>query len=152
MGQGGEIFVLDMGEPVHILDLAKRMIELSEYRQSGEIDIVFTGASAGGEAVRGAAVLGGVDRQDAAPEDREDRGGAGFGAGGGFVAAAGAGFGSDELRSGRARKNPRGTSPDSDLPCPTAGLPSVAMSADQRTWRWGRDGVDGLVKNRALIC
>ena len=94
MGHGGEIFVLDMGEPVRILDLAKRMIELSEYRQSGEIDIVFTGASAGGEAVRGAAVLGGVDRQDAAREDlhREDCGGAGFGAGGCFGAAAGAGF------------------------------------------------------------
>jgi FlaA1/EpsC-like NDP-sugar epimerase len=36
MGRGGEIFVLDMGEPVHILDLAKRMIEMSGYRRSGE--------------------------------------------------------------------------------------------------------------------
>ena len=53
--------------------------------------------------------------------------------------------------AGRGRIR-RGSSPDSDLPCPTAGLLSVAMSADQRTWRWGRDGVDGLVKNRALIC
>ena len=47
MGQGGEIFVLDMGEAVHILDLAKRMIELSGYRQSGEIDIQFTGVRPG---------------------------------------------------------------------------------------------------------
>ena len=47
MGQGGEIFVLDMGEPVHIVDLAKRMIELSGYRRSGEIDIVFTGVPPG---------------------------------------------------------------------------------------------------------
>jgi FlaA1/EpsC-like NDP-sugar epimerase len=47
MGRGGEIFVLDMGEPVHILDLAKRMIELSGYRRSGEIDIVFTGVRPG---------------------------------------------------------------------------------------------------------
>ena len=47
MGQGGEIFVLDMGEPVHILDLAKRMIELSGHRRSGEIDIVFTGVRPG---------------------------------------------------------------------------------------------------------
>jgi len=39
--------VLDMGEPVHILDLAKRMIELSGYRRSGEIDVVFTGARPG---------------------------------------------------------------------------------------------------------
>ena len=47
MGRGGEIFVLDMGEPVHIVDLAKRMIELSGYRQSGEIDVVFTGVRPG---------------------------------------------------------------------------------------------------------
>jgi FlaA1/EpsC-like NDP-sugar epimerase len=36
-----------MGEPVHILDLAKRMIELSGYRRSEEIDIVFTGVRPG---------------------------------------------------------------------------------------------------------
>ena len=47
MGQGGKIFVLDMGEPVHTLDLAKRMIDLSGYRWSGEIDVVFTGVRPG---------------------------------------------------------------------------------------------------------
>ncbi len=47
MGRGGEIFVLDMGEPVFILDLAKRMIEMSGYRRSGEIDILFTGVRPG---------------------------------------------------------------------------------------------------------
>jgi FlaA1/EpsC-like NDP-sugar epimerase len=47
MGAGGEIFVLDMGEPVHIVDLAKRLIELSGYRRSGEIEIVFTGMRPG---------------------------------------------------------------------------------------------------------
>jgi FlaA1/EpsC-like NDP-sugar epimerase len=47
MGRGGEIFVLDMGEPVHIVDLAKRMIELSGRQASGEIDIVFTGVRPG---------------------------------------------------------------------------------------------------------
>ena len=47
MGRGGEIFVLDMGEPVHIVDLAKRMIELSGYRRSEEIDILFTGVRPG---------------------------------------------------------------------------------------------------------
>jgi FlaA1/EpsC-like NDP-sugar epimerase len=47
MGRGGEIFVLDMGEPVHILDLAKRMIELSGHRRGGEIDILFTGVRPG---------------------------------------------------------------------------------------------------------
>jgi FlaA1/EpsC-like NDP-sugar epimerase len=47
LGDGGEIFVLDMGEPVHIVDLAKRMIEMSGHRRSGEIDIVFTGVRPG---------------------------------------------------------------------------------------------------------
>jgi FlaA1/EpsC-like NDP-sugar epimerase len=47
IGRGGEIFVLDMGEPVLILDLAKRMIELSGRRPSGDIDIVFTGLRPG---------------------------------------------------------------------------------------------------------
>jgi len=47
MGQGGEIFVLDMGEPVHIVDLAKRMIELSGYRHDGDVEIVFTGVRPG---------------------------------------------------------------------------------------------------------
>jgi FlaA1/EpsC-like NDP-sugar epimerase len=47
MGRGGEIFVLDMGEPVLILDLAKRMIELSGFRREGEIDIEFTGMRPG---------------------------------------------------------------------------------------------------------
>jgi FlaA1/EpsC-like NDP-sugar epimerase len=47
MGEGGEIFVLDMGEPVHIVDLAKRMIELSGFRRAGEIDIEFTGVRPG---------------------------------------------------------------------------------------------------------
>jgi FlaA1/EpsC-like NDP-sugar epimerase len=42
MGQGGEIFVLDMGNPVRILDLAKDMIRLSGLAE-GEIDIVFSG-------------------------------------------------------------------------------------------------------------
>jgi len=47
MGRGGEIFVLDMGEPVRIVDLAKRMIELSGHGDYGDIDIVFTGVRPG---------------------------------------------------------------------------------------------------------
>lgn len=43
MGQGGEIFVFDMGEPVKILDLAKRMIKLSGFEPDTDIKIVFTG-------------------------------------------------------------------------------------------------------------
>ena len=47
MGEGGEIFVLDMGEPVRILDLAKEIITLSGLRPFEDIDIVFTGVRAG---------------------------------------------------------------------------------------------------------
>ena len=46
MGQGGEIFVLDMGEPVKIVDLAHKMIHLSGYSDS-EIRIEFTGLRPG---------------------------------------------------------------------------------------------------------
>lgn len=42
MGQGGEVFVLDMGSPVRIVDLAKRMIKLSGLEPDKDIAIVFT--------------------------------------------------------------------------------------------------------------
>jgi FlaA1/EpsC-like NDP-sugar epimerase len=53
LGQGGDVFVLDMGEPIRILDLAKRMIHLSglEIKDRdhplGEIEISFTGLRPG---------------------------------------------------------------------------------------------------------
>jgi len=46
MGKGGEIFVLDMGEPVKIAELAKDMIRLSGFQQD-EIKISFTGLRSG---------------------------------------------------------------------------------------------------------
>ena len=68
MGQGGDVFVLDMGKPVKIVDLARRMIELSGFEvktdehPEGDIEIEFSGLRPGeklfeelliGEAVSG---------------------------------------------------------------------------------------------------
>ena len=45
--EGGEIFVLDMGEPIQIIDLAKQMIRLAGYEPYLEIDIQITGLRPG---------------------------------------------------------------------------------------------------------
>ena len=53
MASGGEVFVLDMGEPVKIVDLAHRMIHLSGFdvkdaaHPNGDIEVIFTGLRAG---------------------------------------------------------------------------------------------------------
>ena len=53
MASGGEVFVLDMGEPVKIVDLAQRMINLSGFdikdaaHPEGDIEVIFTGLRAG---------------------------------------------------------------------------------------------------------
>jgi FlaA1/EpsC-like NDP-sugar epimerase len=46
-GVGGEIFVLDMGEPIKIAELARQMIALSGFKENIDIDIEFTGLKAG---------------------------------------------------------------------------------------------------------
>lgn len=53
MAKGGEVFLLEMGEPVKILDLAKKMIQLSGLKlkdsinPNGDIEILITGLRAG---------------------------------------------------------------------------------------------------------
>ena len=47
IGKGGEVFVLDMGEPVKILDLAKNLIELSGLTLGVDIEIEISGLRPG---------------------------------------------------------------------------------------------------------
>ncbi|MBX3057717.1 MAG: polysaccharide biosynthesis protein, partial [Anaerolineae bacterium] len=47
LGTGGELFMLDMGEPVKIIDLARDLVELSGLKPGQDIDIVVTGTRPG---------------------------------------------------------------------------------------------------------
>ena len=53
-GASGEVFVLEMGEPVKIVDLARNMIRLAGYEPEVDIAIEYVGRTAGREAPRGA--------------------------------------------------------------------------------------------------
>lgn len=47
LGKGGEVFILDMGEPVKIVDLARDLIELSGLRVGDDVEITYTGLRPG---------------------------------------------------------------------------------------------------------
>lgn len=47
MGQGGEIFVFDMGKPVKIVDLARKMVQLAGLKPDKDIEITYTGLRSG---------------------------------------------------------------------------------------------------------
>jgi FlaA1/EpsC-like NDP-sugar epimerase len=47
LGQGGEVFALDMGEPIRIVDLAQDLIHLSGLEVGEDIEIVYTGLRPG---------------------------------------------------------------------------------------------------------
>ncbi|MBO6516691.1 MAG: polysaccharide biosynthesis protein [Bacteroidia bacterium] len=47
MGNGGEIYIFDMGESVKIVDLARKMIKLSGFQEGKDIEIVYTGLRPG---------------------------------------------------------------------------------------------------------
>ena len=67
MGKGGEIFVLDMGEPVQIVDLARDMIRLSGFAED-DIRIVYTGLRPGEKLYEEPLADDGDDAAHAAPQ------------------------------------------------------------------------------------
>ena len=69
IGGRGEVFVLDMGEPVRIVDLAREHDPALGAEPGRDIRIDFIGAAAGREAARGAVDVGRGGRADGPPGD-----------------------------------------------------------------------------------
>ncbi|MGC3972581.1 MAG: polysaccharide biosynthesis protein [Pirellulales bacterium] len=70
MGQGGEIFVLEMGNPVRIVDLAQDMIRLSGLRVGQDIEIEFTGLRPGEKLFEELNIVGEVHQPTRHPKIR----------------------------------------------------------------------------------
>lgn len=67
LGGTGKVFALDMGEPVHIVDLAKEMVRLSGFSLGVDLDLCFTGVRPGEKLVE-ELFTGGVQRTEVHPK------------------------------------------------------------------------------------
>jgi FlaA1/EpsC-like NDP-sugar epimerase len=67
LGDTGKVFALDMGEPVHIVDLAKEMVRLSGFNLGVDLDLCFTGVRPGEKLVE-ELFTGGVQRTEVHPK------------------------------------------------------------------------------------
>ena len=73
LGDTGKIFALDMGEPVHIVDLAKEMVRLSGFSLGVDLDMSFTGVRPGEKLVEELFTDGTVHRTEVHPKIFEAR-------------------------------------------------------------------------------